>query len=163
MIKIEFSGTGEDVRAEMLKLLGIANTESSPQTSVSESEITTETPETTATKPVKNKSKSPRRKKKTARVASAEWTEEEAQVLLQEIKPNAQNILAELAKKPEGYPRKDLVQELGLKEQTIRGRLSSVGAALHRMGDKPSPISNVKINGEFTYKLNPVVAAVITR
>ena len=80
--------------------------------------------------------------------------------LMTEIKPNARTILAELAKKPEGYLRKDLVQTPGIEEQAIRGQMSSLGAARRRMGGKPSPILSTKIDGEFAYKLDPAFAAI---
>jgi hypothetical protein len=66
-----------------------------------------------------------------------------------------------LTNKPEGYKRSKLLQVLGLSEQGMRGQLSSVGFALRRMRNKPSPISKEKVDGELIYKLDPVVAGVV--
>jgi hypothetical protein len=50
-----------------------------------------------------------------------------------------ERIMAELAKKPEGYRMSQLARALGLQEGAIRGQLSSVGFALRRMDRRPSP------------------------
>ncbi len=148
MIKIEFSGSGEEVRNEMLRLLGMQ--EAGVQVkSPAESQ---ETPEGASVKTRRG-----RAGRKPA--GQATWTEEESQRLLNEIKPNARKILIELSSKPDGYRRRDLVEAIGLREQAVRGQLSSVGSALRRM-DKPSPISKKRVEGALVYRLNPVFAAV---
>jgi hypothetical protein len=147
MIKVEFSGSGDEVRNEMLKLLGLQGPKA-------------EAASAPADQPAPVKARRARRGRKAAAPSQPEWTEEEAGILLGEIKPNARKILAELANKPAGYKRSDLIQVLGSSEQAIRGQLSSVGSALRRMKKTPSPISKEKVDGEFTYMLDPAVAGV---
>jgi hypothetical protein len=154
VIKIEFNGSGDEVRNEMLKLLGLQE----PKT---QSEVVKEEKsEEAAVQPVQAKERRPRRAKKAGAAAAATWTEKEAETLLTQIKPNAKNIMTELANKPEGYRISALARALGLKESAVRGQLSSVGFALKRMDRKPTPISREKIDGELTYKLDSVVAEV---
>ena len=153
MIKIEISGTGDEVRKEMLRLLGLQG----PQAPVEAPEGQNQEAEAKATSGRKPRGRAGR---KAAATASATWTEEEAEKLLSQIKPNAKRIIAELANKPEGYRRSELVQVLGASEQSVRGQLSSVGGALRRMGRKPSPISKEKADGDLIYKLNSVVAGI---
>jgi hypothetical protein len=155
MIKIEFSGSGDEVRSEMLRLLGMQDPKTQPEapakTRKSKSaEVTTS--------PIK--ARLVRRGRKPAISSQKAWTKKEAEKLFSEIKANAKRIIAELASKPEGYPRSELIQVLGLQAQAIRGQLSSVGFALRRMGGKPSPISRENVDGEFIYKLDPIVAGV---
>jgi hypothetical protein len=156
VIKIEFSGSGEEVRNEMLRLLGLQ--EPKAQTG---SPVQPEKNPTTAEQPAPAKTKRGRTSRKAAAPPSATWTEEETERLLNEIKPNARKIITELANKPEGYRRSDLIQVMGLKEQAIRGQLSSVGSALRRMDNKPSPIAKERVDGELIYRLNSVVTGVI--
>lgn len=157
MIKIEFSGTGDEVRNEMLKLLGLQESARPLEPQIKERIAEEQAAESQAGTP---KTRRARKARKPA-AASATWTEEDASTLLSEIKDNARRILVELANRPEGYPRRELVQALESTEQTVRGQLSSVGSALRRMGKKPTPIIKDKTGDEFTYKLNPTVAAVI--
>ncbi len=156
MIKIEFSGTGDEVRNEMLKLLGLSELAKSVETRGLK-RVAGQTPQVAEGQPVSARGRRARRGRKAATQPTI-WTEEDATRLFNEIKDNAKKILVELANNPDGYTRSDLVRALGSSEQTIRGQLSSVGSALRRMGRKSSPISRTKINGEFTYKLDPVVA-----
>jgi hypothetical protein len=154
MIKIEFNGSGDEVRNEMLRLLGLQ--EPKTQIEVEPEEKSEEAP----VQPVQAKGRRQRRARKAGAVVAAAWTEKEAETLLKQIKPNAKNIMIELANKPEGYRIGALARALGLKESAVRGQLSSVGFALKRMDRKASPISREKIDGELTYKLNSVVAGV---
>ena len=156
MIKIELSGTGDEVRKEILRLLGLQETMAEPESPPQEEKSKVSAAQT---KPVKTRRT--RKSRKAAAPAPVPWTEEEAETLLSEIKPNAKKIMAELAKKPEGYRRSELVEALGSKEQSIRGQLSSVGAALKRMGGKPSPILKEKVDGELIYKIDSVVAGLV--
>lgn len=155
MIKIEFSGSGDEVRSEMLRLLGMPD----PKTPI-ESPARTRKSKSAEVATTPTKARRVRRGRKPAISSQTAWTEKEAEKLLSEIKDNAKRIISELASKPEGYPRAELIQALGLQAQAIRGQLSSVGFALRRMGGKPSPISREKIDGEFIYKLDPIVAGV---
>jgi hypothetical protein len=154
MIKIEFNGSGEEVRNEMLRLLGLQ------EPKVQSEGVKEEKSEEVPIQPVQAKGRRQRRARKAGAVVAAAWTEKEAETLLKQIKPNAKNILAELANKPEGYRISALARALGLKESAVRGQLSSVGFALKRMDRKPSPIQREKIDGELTYKLDSVVAGV---
>jgi hypothetical protein len=155
MIKIEFSGTGEEVRNEMLKLLGFQ-----PAIEQDKPPVQEKTSRKAETQPKPTKGHRGIRSRKPVAAKTAVWPAEEAKELLNQIRPNAQNILEELAKKPEGYPRPELIRALGSSDQAIRGQLSSVGSALRRMGNKVSPIEKEKVDGEFIYKLDPVVAVV---
>jgi hypothetical protein len=154
MIKIEFSGSGEEVRSEMLRLLGLPEPKS--QIEVLKEEKRQEAP----VEPTPVKSPLPRRAKKAGAVVAGTWTEKEAKTLLKQIKSNAKSILVEFANQPEGYGIGELALALGLQESEIRGQLSSVGFALKKMGGKASPIKREKIDGELTYKLDSVVASV---
>ena len=154
MIKIELSGTGDEVRKEILRLLGLQESTAQTEPPVQEKKSKAAAVQT---KPARTRRTGKGRTP--AAPPQAAWTEEEAERLLSEIKSNARGIIAELAKKPEGYRRSDLIQVMGSKEQAIRGQLSSVGAALKRMG-KPSPIAREKVDGELIYKLDSVVAGV---
>ena len=153
MIKIEFSGTGEEVRIEMLRLLGLAE-----KNSQAESPVQRRKGKVAEVEPAPEDARRGRAGRKPTTTPSATWTKKDAKTLLNQIKPNAKRIIAELSNKPEGYVRRELTQKLGLQEQAIRGQLSSVGFALRRMDNKPSPISNQKTDGQFTYKLDSVVA-----
>jgi hypothetical protein len=153
MIKIEFSGSGDEARNEMLRLLGLAE-----KNSEAESPVQRRKRKVAEVEPAPVDARRGQAGRKPATTPSATWTKKDAKTLLNQIKPNAKKIIAELSNKPEGYLRSELTQKLGLQEQAIRGQLSSVGFALRRMGNKPSPISNQKIDGEFTYKLDSVVA-----
>lgn len=154
MIKIEFNGSGEEVRAEMLRLLGFR--EPKVPTEVAKEEVTG----ATAQQSVQVKTKRQRKARRADSAATAMWTEKEAERLLNQIQPNAKRIITELANKPEGYRISELAQSLGLPEGAIRGQLSSVGFALKRMDKKPSPIKRERIEGELTYKLDAAVAGV---
>jgi hypothetical protein len=154
MIKIEFNGSGDEVRSEMLRLLGLK--EPKTQIEVVKEEKREEAP----VQPTPVKGRRPRRAKKAISVVAATWTEKEAETLLKQIKANAKNIMVELANKPEGYGIGELALALGLKESAVRGQMSSIGFALKRMGRKPSPIQRKKIDGELSYKLDSVVAGV---
>jgi hypothetical protein len=156
MIKIEFSGTGEEVRNEMLKFLGLIEPNAPAQ-----SKVSAEKQQMSETKPKPAKVRSPRKKRRTVLPPSATWTEEGAKELFDRISSNAQKILVEIAQKPKGYKIKDLAHALGVEEKSIKGQLSSVGKALNRMGGKPSPISREKIDGELIYKLDTAVADVL--
>jgi hypothetical protein len=152
MIKIEFSGSGEEVRNEMMKLLGL-NEPTVPE----ESKVETDKQEVIEIKPKTARVRSPWRKRRTATAPPTTWTEEGGKELFDRISSNARKILAEMAQKPEGYKIKDLAQALRIEEKSIKGQLSSVGIALKRMSGKPSPISREKIDGELTYKLDSAV------
>jgi hypothetical protein len=152
MIKFEISGTGEEVRTEILRLLGLQE----PGKPAASLNLKNEDG-----LPAPAKKRRTRKSKKPAAAPQYAWTVEDAENLMKEIKTNAKKILAELANKPDGYPRTDLMQAMGCSEQTIRGRLSSVASALKRMDNKPSPISRQKVEGVFTYKLDPVMASVV--
>jgi DNA-binding NtrC family response regulator len=156
LIKIEFSGTGEEARNEMLKLLGLHE----PEIPM-EPKVPAKSQQVTEIQPKLKRVRQPRKKAVTASTASASWTEEEVTKLFNETRSNAQKILVELANKPEGYQKKELATALGIDEESLRGQLSSVGAALKRMGVKFSPLSREKIDGELTYKLDPAVASVL--
>jgi hypothetical protein len=157
MIKIEFNGTGEEVRNEMLKLLGLCTPEYPAVSNLPGSE---QLPVELLAEAKKAHSRRGRRK---VSAVPEVWTEAQVKRLLDEVRPNAHNILIELAKKPEGYLRKDLAAALNVQEQSIRGQLSSLGAALKRMGGRLSPLSHEVKDGEFTYVIDAGVAAILNQ
>ena len=156
MIKIEFNGTGEEVRSEMMKLLGL-----SEPNKLEESKVETEKQEKADIEPKSAKVRVPRKQKRTALAPSVAWTEEESKELFDRVSENARKILVEMAQKTEGYKNKELAQTLGIEVKSIKGQLSSVGKTLRKMGGKPSPISREKIDGEVIYSLDPAVAGVL--
>src|ERR1700694_5406107 len=68
------------------------------------------------------------------------WTFEEFRFFWQAVASDAQTILAEMAKRPEGYPMAELYKAVGLTGRQAGGRLSSVGHALHNYPDKSLPV-----------------------
>lgn len=158
MIKIEISGTGEEARNEMVKLLGLYQS-----TAQAESPIREEIKKEPETQPVQDKVRRARRRRKLALSEPISWTAQEVEKLLNEVNPNAKKILAELAKKPEGYQRSEMIKVLDLKERAVGGQLSSLGSALRRTGRKTSPVSHEKIDGELVYKLEKDFAAIMNQ
>jgi len=156
MIKMEFSGTGEEVRNEMINLLGL-NQPKTPE----KPKVKAEEQQVAGTKPELARVRSARRKRRTAPQPSNTWTGEGVKELFDRISSNARKILAEIAQKPEGHKIKELAQALGIEEKSIKGQLSSVGKVLIKMGGKQSPISREKIDGDLTYRLDPAVADVL--
>jgi len=156
MIKIELSGSGDEVRNEMLKLLGLQEPKVQTESPVQKKEKS----KTAEAQPEPAKVQRARKGRKPGTHPQPAWTEKEAERLLNQIKPNAKRIMVELANKPEGYRKSELVQVLGLKEGALRGQLSSVGNAIRKMEKKTSPISREKVDGELTYKLDSVVAGI---
>jgi hypothetical protein len=148
VIKIEFNGSGDEVRNEMLTLLGLQEPKVQIESPVNEKEK-----EAAAVQPEPVKVRRVRAGRKPATPPDVGWTEKEAQRLLNQIKPNAKIIITELANKPEGYRKSDLIQTLGLKETAMRGQLSSIGNALKKMGKTLSPILRDKVDGVLTYNL----------
>jgi len=69
------------------------------------------------------------------------WLPDEVEGFFNCLMPEAQRILKEIATKPQGYDRDDLMNKLGLSGRGLAGRLSSVGHKLKRFYPrKPSPI-----------------------
>ena len=151
MIKIEFNGSGKEVRDEMLRLLGLQE----PKVQIEVAK------EGESEQPARVKGRRQLKTRKAQAATAATWTEKEAEQLIKQIKLNAKRIMTELANKPEGYRVSELAQALELKESAIRGQLSSIGFALRRMDRKPSPLKREKVDGELTYKLDAIVAGVV--
>jgi len=59
-------------------------------------------------------------------VGGVSWLPEEIESFYDNLKPEAQRILKEVAKNPTGYDRDDLINRLGLDVRKIPGNLSSV-------------------------------------
>ena len=69
------------------------------------------------------------------------WLPEEIENLFTNLQPDAQRILSEVAKRPEGYDRDELVKQLGITGRGLAGRLSSVEFNRKRLfPSKPRPI-----------------------
>ena len=73
--------------------------------------------------------------------ASVSWLPDELRGFFNRLQPEAQRILREIATRPQGYNRDDLMSELGILARGLAGRLSSVGHTLRRFYPmKPRPI-----------------------
>lgn len=69
-----------------------------------------------------------------AATQSVDWAPEKLTCLWGGIAEGAREALAEIASRPNGYPKEDLYETLSLDGRTVGGRLSSVGAAMARLG-----------------------------
>ncbi len=85
------------------------------------------------------------------------WTEEEVKQLWGEVTAGARLVLAEIAKRPEGYPNSELQTALGMPGNAVGGTLSSVGVVSRRFGAKP-PVYWFKWE---TYRMPPRVAQMV--
>lgn len=85
------------------------------------------------------------------------WTTEELSQLWGEVSAGARTVLAEIAKRPEGYPNAELQQVLGMPGNAIGGSLSSLGVVSKRFGPKP-PLYMFRWD---VYRMPPPVAAAI--
>jgi len=69
------------------------------------------------------------------------WSDDEIEVFFGGLKSNAQSILREIAKRPDGYPRGSLLTNLEMSGRTVGGSLSSVGHNRRRLfPKKPRPV-----------------------
>ena len=100
-----------------------------------------------------------RRAEMMAEAGMTPWTPEELAQLWGEVTDGARTVLAEIAKRPDGYPNAELQQALGMPGNAIGGTLSSVGVVSRRFGPKP-PVYWFRWD---TYKMPPPVAEVISR
>ena len=74
--------------------------------------------------------------------ASVSWLPDEVGGFFNRLQPEAQRILREIATRPQGYNRDDLMSELGISARGLAGRLSSVGHTLRRFYPmKPRPMN----------------------
>lgn len=93
------------------------------------------------------------------------WTFEEFRQFWSRLQEGARQILAEIAKRPEGYPMVELERALGVPARVIGGRLSSVGHAMRRFPHKEDPVE-FRTGGDETpgrriYFMKPEVARII--
>jgi len=73
--------------------------------------------------------------------AGVSWLVNEIREFFGHLQPEAQRILREIATRPQGYNRDDLMSELSISARGLAGRLSSVGHTLRRFYPmKPRPI-----------------------
>ncbi|MCS7051227.1 MAG: hypothetical protein NZL87_06400, partial [Thermomicrobium sp.] len=83
------------------------------------------------------------------------------------LQDGARQILAEIAKRPEGYPMVDLERALGVPARVIGGRLSSVGHAMRRFPHKEEPVEfrtgGDEAPGRRIYFMKPEIARMIRR
>ncbi len=69
------------------------------------------------------------------------WLPDEIEGFFNRLRPEAQHILREIATKPQGYDRDELISKLGISGRGLAGRLSSVGHTLRGFYPmKPRPI-----------------------
>jgi len=74
-------------------------------------------------------------------VVAVRWLPDEIKDFFDCLQPEAQRILKEIATKPEGYNRDELLNTLGISGRGLAGRLSSIGHNLRRFYPmKPNPI-----------------------
>lgn len=93
------------------------------------------------------------------------WTFEEFRQFWSRLQEGARQILAEIAKRPEGYSMVELERALGVPARVIGGRLSSVGHAMRRFLHKEDPVE-FRTGGDETpgrriYFMKPEVARII--
>jgi len=95
------------------------------------------------------------------------WTFEEFRQFWSRLQDGARQILAEIAKRPEGYPMVDLERALRVPARVIGGRLSSVGHAMRRFPHKEEPVEfrtgGDDAPGRRIYFMRPEVARMIRR
>jgi hypothetical protein len=91
------------------------------------------------------------------RAAREPWTLEELTQVWNEITVGARRVLAEIARRAEGYPSSELQQALGMDGKAIGGTLSSVGVVSRRFGARP-PIYRFRWD---EYRMPPPVAEVV--
>ncbi len=92
------------------------------------------------------------------------WTPEEIEAIWEQITPHSRRILAEIAKRPQGYPFEDLQKVLGLAGLPVAGRLSSVGFAERRVAPQKRSSGAKLVTRDYrarTYTMQPEVAEVI--
>ena len=92
-----------------------------------------------------------------ARRFQEQSTTDELTQVWNEITVGARRVLAEIVKRPEGYPSGELQQALGMDGKAIGGTLSSVGVVSRRFGARP-PIYKFRWD---EYRMPPPVAEVI--
>jgi hypothetical protein len=84
-------------------------------------------------------------------VAAVSWLPDEIEGFFNELQPEARRILREIATKPQGYDRDDLLKKLGISGKGMAGRLSSIGHNIRRSYPmKPSPIELNDETWEYT-------------
>ena len=73
--------------------------------------------------------------------ATVSWLPDEIEEFFNYLRPDAQRILREIATKPRGYNRDELLSRLDISGRGLAGRLSSIGHNLRRFYPmKPNPI-----------------------
>jgi hypothetical protein len=87
------------------------------------------------------------------------WTVEELTQVWGEITAGARRVLAEIARRPEGYPAAELQAALGMDGKAIGGTLSSVGVLSRRYGERMP----LYLFGWDAYRMRPRIAEVVRR
>jgi len=90
-----------------------------------------------------------------------EWSVEEVATFLDMIKPDAREILVEIAKRPDGYPWAEMQEHVGLSGLAIAGRMSSIGHAMNRFPAK-QPLHERDYQRR-VYRMDPKYAEIILR
>jgi hypothetical protein len=95
--------------------------------------------------------------------AQSDWTERELEEFWRWLTADAQEVLAEIAKRPEGHPFQEVGRALSLDMSIIGGRLSSLGHALRRpeFEGKTNPL--VRDWARSQYRIDPWIAAIFRR
>ena len=90
-------------------------------------------------------------------VPGVSWLSEEIENLFTNLQPEAQRILCEVADRPGGYDRDELITKLGITGRGLAGRLSSVEFNRKRLfPSKPRPMELDW--GSWKYTMLPEVA-----
>jgi hypothetical protein len=89
------------------------------------------------------------------------WTPDEVRQLWVSITGDARRVLKEIANKPDGYNRDDLLKALSLQGSQLAGILSSVGHQMKRFPGKERPVDLDW--GIWVYRMPSEVAAEIPK
>jgi hypothetical protein len=71
--------------------------------------------------------------------AGVEWTQEDFAAFWAKVRPDAQKVLAIVAKQPDGCPMTTVEKALGWKGLQIAGRMSSVGHVMRKFPGRQWP------------------------
>lgn len=91
--------------------------------------------------------------------SSSPWTRDELARLWRDIRPDARDILAELARHPGGYDFAALQERVQVDGAGIAGRLSSLGHALRSYPNRPHPVERDYRTRQ--YRMAPDVAEMV--
>lgn len=80
------------------------------------------------------------------------WTEEEIKKFWGLLSSDAKKVFEVIAKKPDGFPRNDVLEQLGMKGNELAGTMSSQGHTLRHFPGKSRPVVLDDETWEYTMK-----------